>query len=100
MSTRASRDFNISPDGRWQVTRGEELFRAIVMRDISAYSSEELAAVTLSDIEPVIIPEAHEVVISKFTFNRDGSLLATSALSGEAKLWSVSERVSRAPDDP
>jgi hypothetical protein len=29
--------FDISPDGRWQVTRGEELFRAIVMRDISIF---------------------------------------------------------------
>jgi WD40 repeat protein len=84
--------FDISPDGRWQVTRGEELFRAVVMRDISAYSSEELAAVALPDIEPVVIPEAHDLVISKFTFNRDGSLLATSALSGEAKIWSVSDK--------
>jgi WD40 repeat protein/DNA-binding SARP family transcriptional activator len=83
--------FNISPDGRWLVTRGEELFRAIILRDISAYSSEELAAVNLLDIEPVVVPEAHEVVISKFTFNRAGNLLATSALSGEAKLWRVSE---------
>jgi WD40 repeat protein/DNA-binding SARP family transcriptional activator/energy-coupling factor transporter ATP-binding protein EcfA2 len=84
--------FNISPDGRWLVTRGEELFRAIILRDISAYSSEELAAVSLSDIEPVVIPEAHELLITKFTFNRDGSLLVTSAASGEAKLWSVSDK--------
>jgi WD40 repeat protein len=83
--------FNFSPDGRWQVTRGEELLRAIIMRDISAYPGDVLASVNFSDMVPIIIPEAHEVVVSKFTFNRDGSLLATSGLSGEAKVWSISE---------
>jgi WD40 repeat protein/DNA-binding SARP family transcriptional activator len=80
--------FNISPDGRWLVSPGEDTFTAILMRDISTLSGEDLTAVSLSEIEPRIVSEAHGNVIFKFTFNQDGNLMA-SAGDSKPKIWDI-----------
>jgi WD40 repeat protein/DNA-binding SARP family transcriptional activator len=84
--------FNFSPDSRWMASRGEEQLRAILLRDISGIPGGNLAAGSISKIEPLVTHAAHQSVIFKLSFNSDSSLLATASLDGEAKIWQLTRQ--------
>ena len=83
--------FNFSPDGRWLVSRGGRQLNGILLRDISGHPGEEMAEVAFSELESTLIPDAHAILSFKFSFNQDGSLLASAGGDGIAKIWRLTE---------
>jgi hypothetical protein len=69
----------------------QSLLAFLITNSGTSFCREQLAGVAFSEIEPLVIPGAHQGSINKFSFNQDSSLLATAGLGGIAEVWRLKD---------
>ncbi len=80
----------LSPFSRWLAAPSGNSISDIALWDLSKLSGPNLANLNISALPPMVVPDAHRILIDNFAFSQDGSMLATGSMDSTAKVWRLS----------